>query len=297
MMDKKVHSEDYIAIPSFKNFIIQLFRLTFTVWSILGLAIRKGYMLLIAGTVAGAVVGLLLHLVTPKNFKVSMLVQYTVLDKRAYTNELDQMENLVRTRSYEVIAEDLKVSPMVAENINRIEGLTLDDLSLNKDTSSYPYFKIEVGLKSPYGVDSLQTGLLSFFNDLPYLKKQKEDQIRILKDQLTYIESETGKMDSLKQEYTRSLASMKMVSGVYSNAFDPANIYHQSYQLDTMRASITNWLNSKSQPMVMISGFRATREPQSISRSVSIVVCILSGFLISLFVAVCIELNKKLNGA
>jgi hypothetical protein len=297
-MENKTHSEDYIAVPSFKNVIIRAVRFLFRFWAFLGLTVRKNTVFLIVGAIAGGLVGLALHLVNGKNFKVSMVVNYTALDKRAYTNVLEQLESLVNTRSYETLAGDLKISDVIAENIKTIEGRNLDDLYLGKDTSSYPFFKIVVGLKSPYGADSLQDALLGYFNDLPFLKKQKEDQIKVYKDQLTYIQSENGRMDSLKQEYVHSLANMKIIAGgIYSNAFDPANIYRQSFQLDTMQASINTWLNAKSMPMQLVSGFRTTKTPQSISRTVSIAACIIGGFLFALVLALLGEINKKFNAA
>jgi hypothetical protein len=297
-MENKTHSEDYIAIPSFKNVIIRAVRFLFRFWAFLGLTVRKNAVFLIVGAFAGGLVGLAMHLVNGKNFKVSMVVNYTALDKRPYTNVLEQLETLISTRSYETLASDLKISDVIAENIKSIEGRNLDDVYLGKDTTSYPFFKIVVGLKSPYGADSLQDALLGYFNDLPFLKKQKEDQIKVYKDQLAYIQSENGKMDSLKQEYVHWLSSMKMVSGgIYSNAFDPSNIYHQSFQLDTMQASINTWLNNKSEPIQLVSGFRTTRTPQSISQTVSIAACIIGGFLFALVLALLGEINKKFNAA
>jgi hypothetical protein len=297
MTDKKVHPEDYIAIPNAKSFLINGFRLFFRSLDFLMTTIRKSVVLLVIGMVAGGLVGVILHLLTSKNFSVSMSVQYTTLDKRAYTDILDQMETLIKSRSYETLASDLRVSPSIIENINTVDGATMDNLPLRKDTTSYPFFKIVLGLKSPYGVDSLEGALVNYFNGLPYLKKKKEGEIRVYREQLDYIDSETVKIDSLKKAYTRSLNTTRPVSGVFINGFDPSNIYHQSYQLDTMRASINAWLNDRSQPILLVKGFRATKTPQSISRSASIVVCILAGFLIALIFSLLTEVNKKINGA
>jgi hypothetical protein len=297
-MENKTHPEDYIAIPSFKTFLFKAFRSYFQYTSFISLAIRKNRVLLIAGTLVGALVGVTLHLTMPKNFKVSMVVEYTALDKRAYTNVLEQMGSLVSTKSYQSLAEDLKTSELAAENINSIEGRNLEDVPLYKDTSAYPYFKIVLGLKSPFAADSLQDALLNYFNDLPFLKKLKEDQTQVYKDQLAYIQSENGKMDTLKQEYVHSLASMKITAGgLYSNAFDPANIYKQSYQLDTMKASINTWLSSQTQPLKLVTGFRTTKTPQSISRVISTAACIVGGFVLALIFALMIEIKKKVNVA
>lgn len=297
-MENKTHPEDYIAIPSFKTFLIKVFRSFFQFWAFTLMAIRKNKALLIAGTLVGAFVGVIFHLTVPKNFKVSMVVEYTALDKRAYTNVLDQMAALVNTKTYETLAANLKISGVVAENINSIEARNLEDVPLANDSTNYPFFKIVVGLRSPYGADSLQYALLNYFNDLPFLKKLKEDQSRVYKDQLAFIESETTKMDSLKQEYVHSLASMKLTAGgVYSNAFDPANIYRQSYQLDTMKASINTWLNSKAQPLQLVNGFQTTKRPQSMSRVLSTAACVLGGFIFAVIFALLIEIKKRVDVA
>jgi hypothetical protein len=297
MTEKKFHPEDNIEVPSFKSFVINAFRLFFKLVDILILSLRKGTILLIGGAVAGALVGEVLHLMNKKNFSVAMVVEYTNLDKRTFNDVIEQLGNLVRTSSDEVIAANLKVSQLVSQNINSIAGKTLDGRPLSSDTSSYPFFRIEVGLKSPYGADSLETGLINYFNELPYLKKSKEAQIKVYSDELANADRQAVGIDSLKSAYVHSLNGIKPGSGISISEADPANLFRQAYQLDTMRASLRYWLDSKSQSVVLVRGFQATRSPQSLSAPASIVLCVTLGVLIALIFSMLRQINLKINGA
>ena len=297
MTEKKFHPEDNIEVPSFKSFVINSFRLFFKLMDLLVLSLRKGVVLLIGGALAGALVGVVLHLMNKKNFNVAMVVEYTTLDKRAYTEVINQLGTLVSSRSDEVLAEDLKVSQLVTQNINFIEGKTIDGRSLSSDTSSYPFFQISVGLKSPFGADSLETGLVNYFNGLPYLKKSKEDQTKVYQEELANANSQALSIDSLKSAYVHSISETRPGSGISISEADPANLFKQAYQLDTMRASLRNWLDSKSQPIVLVRGFKATRSPQSLSAPTSVVLCVTLGVLIALIFSFLRQINVRINGA
>lgn len=296
-MEKNVHPEDRIALPSFRSFLVGFFRGVYKLKELLSAAVRKNVLLLVVGSVLGGLLGLLYHFYADKKFRVSMLVEYTTLDKPSYASVLDQLNSLVRTDSRATLANELNISPLLSENISWINGQNIRSLPMDLDSSYYPFFRIVVDLKSPYGADSLGQALLTYINELPFLKKQKEDQIKLYQSQLSYIDQTMTKIDSLNHEYTKTLGTNKMTSGFYNNAFDPANLYVQLYKLDSLRSAIQNWLNNNSRSLKVIKGFRSTTKPITLSRTASITLCILGGFLISLFFAAMMELNKKLNGA
>jgi hypothetical protein len=296
-MENNVHPEDRIAFPSFRSFLVSFFRTVFKMMDLLNVALRRNVLLLIVGAILGGLIGLVYHLYVVKKFRVSMLVEYTALDKPAYASVLDQLNTLVYTDSRSTLATDLKISPLLSENISGISGQNVKGRPMDQDSSFYPFFTIVVDLKTPFGADSLGQALLTYINDLPYLKKQKEDQIRLFQGRLSYIDQTMTKIDSLNHEYVRTLGANKMTSGFYNNAFDPANLYGQSYKLDSLRGAIQGWLNNNSQPVKMVKGFRSTARPITLSRTASIILFILGGFLIALFFATMLELNKKLNGA
>jgi hypothetical protein len=104
----------------------------------------------------------------------------------------------------------------------------------------------------------LQIGLLSYLNGNPYVKQKREGQVAILQQKLLFIESEQQKLDSLKNNYNRMLTGMRMPSGVYNNAMNPAELYEQSFQLASQKEYILNWLNTESKGILLIDGFKHT---------------------------------------
>lgn len=296
-MENNVHPEDRIALPSFRSFLIGLFRTLFKLIELMRAAIRKNVLLLIVGAVLGGLIGLVYHFYVVKKFRLSMLVEYTALDKPSYASVLEQLNTLISTDSRSTLATDLKISPLLSENISGISGQNIRGRAMDDDSSFYPFFNIIVDLKSPYGADSLGLALVSYINELPYLKKEKDDQLKVLQGNLEYIDQQMTKIDSLNHEYARTLGANKMISGFYNNAFDPASLYAQSYKLDSLKGAIHEWINNKSQPLKVVKGFRSTAKPITLSRTASLTLCILGGFLVALFFAMLIELNKKINGA
>jgi hypothetical protein len=296
MTEKDIQSEDYISSAGIKRFIIGLFRAFFRGIALIQTIFKEYYLLLIVGVLVGGLVGLLYHILAGKNYKVSMMVQTNALDKKSYMSVLDQLNFLAASGSQDKIATALDISPLLAENVTKIGGENLLGQPLDIDTTGSGIFRIVIGTKSPYGIDSLGISIINYINRLPYLKRQTEEMVRIWNAQLVFIDGELTRIDSLKRDYTRSLTTTKLVSGYYNNVFDPVSIYKESFSLDSTKGEINRHLIHGAEALSILTNFKATDKPQSLSRTMSIAAWCVSGFLLAFIFGILLEIKKKVNG-
>ena len=82
---------------------------------------------------------------------------------------------------------------------------------------------------------------------------------------INFIDSELVKLDSLKEEYTRSLNSGRFSTNIYNNAFNPADVFVHSSELINQKQLLLKWLNEEYYPMNLIDGFKTVVLPKSMS--------------------------------
>jgi hypothetical protein len=297
MTEKNVQSEDYISFSSLKLFLIRILRFFFTGLKLPGYIFKRHYLLFIAGIIVGGSVGWLYALAVGKNYKVSMIVEYNMLDKTTYRNIVDELEAMIKLGSKDRLAAQLGISPALAENVNSLgtENLIGQSLAGDTTTNRTTMFKIVAELESPRGADSLGEALLAYINGLPYLKGEMEEQMRIRQDQLSFIREEMVRIDSLKRDYLHSLPAAKSVSGHYDIIFDPASIYKQSYSLDSQKAEIRKDMIHQEKALSEITAFKAAEHPNALARSTTMPPFMAAGLVLAFLLGVLQEIKKKVN--
>jgi len=295
MTEKNVSAEDYISFSSLKMFVIHVLRLFFQSLRFTGEIVRKRYILLITGILLGGLLGWLFGFLSGANYKVSMVVEYNVLDKKAYMNIIDQLALLVRSGSQERLAEQLNVSPGLAGNIKSLTTENLLGITLDKDTTTTRLFRIKAELRAPAGADTIADGLLGYINALPYLKREMDEQQRVFRDRLSFLQAEIAGIDSVRNEYAHSLATVKISSGNYSTVFDPASLYKQSNTLDSLQTEIRKYLINRDKALSGITSFRPAGRPQSLSGTILMAIWIVLGWLAAFVIAALLEIKKKIH--
>lgn len=267
MADQDINREDKIAIPGLKAIVKEILILFFGAISFIFFVIRKWKFLMLAGLLLGLIAGYIYYSKKPSYYNVSMVVVFNELTKKTYAEILDQLDQLTTAESSERLARELKVSREVAESIFFIDAKNINNGALRLDTSTKTRqpFKIVLGLTNNNSADTLQTVIINYLNNSPYLKKFKEEQRRNYLDKISFIDRELAKLDSLKSEYTRSLASSGKSATIYNNAFDPAEIYVHSNELVDQKQTMLSALNVESTAVTVIDGFKITSSPQSAS--------------------------------
>ena len=267
MADQNINPEDRIALPGLKAIIKEMLILFFRIISFVNFVVRKWKFMLLSGLILGIVLGYVYYSTKPSFYNVSMVVVYNELTKKTYAEILDQLDRLTTTGSKEELARELKISRETAGSILSINSKNINNEPLRNDTSSKTKqpFKIILALANNKLDDSLQTAIINYINNSPYLKKVKEDQRKNFLNKISFIDRELEKLDSLKNEYTRFLASSKISATFYNNAFNPTDIYVHSSQLVNQKEAMLTSMNIDGTAVSVIDGFKITSTPQSAS--------------------------------
>lgn len=265
MAEQNINQEDQIYIPGIKNFIKQILGLFFWAFSFFALVTNKNKLLLLCGLLIGLISGYIYYSTKPSFYKASMVVVHNELTKKTYAEILDQLDKLTTTGSKQRLAEELKLPVELAGNILSIDAKNINDEPLRKDTSSKikQPFKIIVELKSNRASDSLENAIIDYINNSPYIKRLKEQLNKSYIERISFIEKELSKLDSLKDEYTRFLASSRISATFYNNAFNPTEIYVHSNNLVNQKESFLSLLNVDGTAISVVDSFKVPSFPQT----------------------------------
>ena len=298
MAEQNINHEDQIYIPAIKNIIKQILGLFFWVFSFFVLVANKSKLLLLCGLLIGLISGYVYYTTKPSFYKASMVVIYSELTKKTYAEILDQLDKLTTPGSKQQLAEELKLPVELASNILSIDATNINDEPLREDTSSKirQPFKIIVELKSNEASDNLQNAIINYMNNSPYIKRLKEQQNKSNIEKISFIDRELSKLDSLKDEYTRFLASSRISATFYNNAFNPTDIYIHSNNLVNQKASILNLLNVDGTAISVVDGFKVPSSPQTPSLLIYLLLFGGMGLIAGFILGSLYEAEKKISG-
>jgi hypothetical protein len=294
MDEQNIRSEDYINLAVFKKILIQILLAFFSVFRYIIKVIDKSKLLLIAGLIAGLVVGYSYYSTRAKYFEVSMIVRSGELTNKTMSEIIKQLNTLVTGGSKIKLSRELNISENEAREILFISSSTMTDETLDNDTSTKVHqpFKIIAQINDTDVTDKLQRVIITYLNEKPFLKKRKEDERKTYQDKLAYINSELADLDTLKKTYNHFLASGKISSTIYNNAINPADIYIQSNTLANQKAELLIWLSAESEAVSVIDEFKSTSAPQSYSLTKSLITSVLIFITGSFLLGLIMELNK-----
>jgi len=297
MNEENIQSEDHINLPPLKKIAIQTLRSIFSVIDLFAEVIRKSKLLLLTGLITGLAVGFSYYSSRPPYFEVSMIAESSAAYRKTLSEMIQSLNVLIGSRSQPKLAAMLDISEQQARQISFIEMTNLSNESLENDTSTKynQPFKIIARIHNPVLTDTFQHAIENYLNNKPTLKKVKDDQVRFYNEKLAYTDKELAKLDTLKTEYNRFLASSKITSTYYSNDVDPSTIYKQSTDLINEKGIILYWLSTNSKPVQIIDEFKTPALPQSYSLVKSLSFGALVGLGICFLLGLYIELYRKIR--
>jgi N-methylhydantoinase A/oxoprolinase/acetone carboxylase beta subunit len=293
-MTEQNNNNDDITLSSVKNSFIDLLLALYTILqSIFSFFFRNKVIILVCVVIFGGI-GFLFAMRVKQVYSLKMIVSHSDLTKRTYAEAIDQLNRLAQSRSYKQLGHELNLDEASAENIRTLKTYNMNGDLLLDDTSSTRYlpFMIDAEVFNNSVTDSLQEGLLRYFNDNKYFKGRKEIQKRIYEEKLVFISSELEKLDSLKRQYNQFLESSGKSAVFYNNAFNPAEIYQRSNEYQQQKETVTSWLNNEYQTIKVIEGFKPGLRPVDGFKERIILYFILGGILIGCFLGAFIELQK-----
>jgi hypothetical protein len=297
MNEENIPSEDHIDLPPLKKIAIQILRFIFSVIDLFADVIRKSKLLLLTGLITGLAVGFSYYSSRPAYFQVSMIAQSSSAYRKTLVEMIQSLNGLIGSRSQAKLANELSISEQQARQISLLEMTDLFNESLENDTSTRynQPFKITARIQNSNLTDTFQNAIANYLNNKPSLKSVKDDQVRFYKEKLAYTDKELAKLDTLKTEYNRFLASSKITTTYYSNDVDPSTIYKQSNDLINEKGIILYWLSSYSKPVQIIDEFKSPMSPQSHSLSKSLYLGALIGLGICFLLGLYLQLHRKIR--
>jgi hypothetical protein len=299
MNDNLHSSSDYISLETVKTAVAQLFRFFYRSVNFVVLAIRRWAWLFLACIVFCLSLAYLYTRLIPNYFQTEMMVQPTDLTRKAYAEIITNLNSLISSRSYADLAAELKLKQQEVSKLNSIEAFSIGNEDLSKDTISrlgLP-LKIQVRVKENSVIPALQTGVLGYLNNNPYIKQMRESQKMVFLEKLAFINEEQIKLDSLKDNYNRSLANMRLPTNFYNNGLDPAAIYKHSLDLASQKQAINRWLSTEARGIMMIDGFKTPEHPQSVSRINILLIGMITGILLGFLLCILFALKSWVEKA
>ena len=227
--------------------------------------IFRNKILIICFLIIGVTVGVLRHKTSPAHYNVDMTVRHTELTNQVYGQMIRSLNSLVGSGASETLAQILRLDASMAGQIRSISATELDGKDMLNDTSSLKEgtFIIEMTLSRAEIADTLESALLRYFNDNPFINKLKQDQIQLHSRRLELMDSELQKIDSLTEASIRWLSASKGASNFYNNAFNSADLLKQFSTFADTRQDIEGWLLGKRESLQLIDGVKPTITPAS----------------------------------
>jgi hypothetical protein len=294
MTDPRDNSEDYISLESVKTFFLRLFKGFFGMLDYLSWLLRKYWLLFLLLIFVTTSIGYVLGHIVTFSGDLTLLVKFNDLTPNTYLEIIDPINELATSRAYERLATELGIKEDEAEQISEIsmEKTGKEDVPMD-DTVRRPPFLITIKLRSIAYADVIQSAFISYINNGDYIKQLKDGQLAYYHDELSFIDAELRKLDSLKTEYNRSINSAKNPT-IYYNAFNPADIYLRSAALMDQKGKVDLWFATQQKAMSLIRAVKL--EKVTSKRSFQAIVWgFIIGFLGALLIALYRELRIKIR--
>jgi hypothetical protein len=297
MTDLNKQSEDYISLSTIKNAIWEFIHFVFRFFSFILSAIVRYKYLFFGTIIVSVLLAYLYSTIKSPYYETEMIVQQNNLPRKAYGEIIYNLDALTSSHSYGDLANELKISRDDARHITSMEPLSLSNDPLSQDTSSLVGLplKIKVKVKDNNMIPRLQTALVNYLNNNPFVKNTRESQKMVFTQKLEFIDREQKKLDSLKETYNRTLATMRLPTTFYNNGLDPAEIYKHSMDLASQKAIILRWLNEESNGVLLIDGFKRPENPQSVSRTKIMLFGLIFGLALGLILSILAALKGRMN--
>lgn len=290
---------DFISVSDLKNAALDFFVFIYKFCSFIWNAFKKSAAIVFLFALLGTAGGVGYFLMHQGSYKAQMIVKPNDLTKRTFYEIINNLNTLLVSKSYARLAYTLRVQEHSVRDILRLETTNMTDEPLEKDTSTLlgQPFKIIVHLRDNLVTDTLQNAIFGYLNNNAYLRRLKDGKKLIYQEKLAYINEEQKKLDTLKENYNKSLASSKMPTTFYNNALNPAELFIQSSNLANQKEKIQDWLNNESEAVVLIDGFKSAERPEEISLKSPVAIGLGIGLALGMLIALLRSVKKSLSTA
>jgi len=180
-----------------------------------------------------------LRFIIPPAFQTDGIFVSHTLSGKYCGMMIQSLNELTGGEDIPVLAGQLKVSPVVAAEIQSIKLLPLADTSaLGKRDTVPSFFRVSLVIGQMENIDSIQRGIMSYLESSEYAKKRKEARIRTLEAIRENLLIKTKSLDSVKEIVNSSIIPRSKGQGIIlGEPINPVTIYQaeMAYYQDRLR--------------------------------------------------------------
>ncbi len=286
-MEQKIQSSDDISLHAVKESVLRfLFLVYYFTSGIIGF-FRRHILIFAFSTLLFVGIGAGISFLVKKTYELRMTVVPSEFSRRIYSEQFVKLDKLIKTNSIAQLSKELKSGSEIVKQLSGITCYDIYDESLATDTSTKERepFVVQVKVFNNTISDTLQTLLVNYINNNPFLSERKKIQYKIFEDKLLFVEAEQRKLDSLKAEYNLFMNNSGNKAMFYNNAFNPSDLYSKSNEYQYQKDQINSWFGFEQQPLRVIDGFKPARKADSLSLLQLLVISFFAGFIIASLIA------------
>lgn len=296
--NRESDAADHINMSALKYLGISLLVGFFGFLGFSRLAIRRKRFFLLGCCVVGLGVGMFYHYFAQvKVYQATMVVASNFLPNKDYGGILNGLSFLAKTRSAEKLSAELHLPASYTADLLSIEASNMEGVDLQSDTSGKlgQPFQINFLIASRNDMqDSLQTAVVNYLNNLPYLRALAGSQRTSDSIRLRQLDRDLAELDTLKVSYNRFLGSSRASATVYSDAVNPAEIYGQTGELLDDLHDTRERLEADNGAIMAIDHIKVADSPKSKSLPILLVIFVPGFFLAGFVVALLTEARRRL---
>ena len=211
-----------------------------------------------------------------------------ILNQRTAINIINSIQLDLKKEDYYVVSQKLSVSEEVASNIKKINAEQIFREDENNKKHNTPKFEIHLSVKDNSIIDSVETGLMKYFNTNKYIDNYY-DQYSVTNDQeINSIEDEIKSLQDLRES---SDAKIDMSSISVLSKKGISQVQNQIIELIQMK-SLNTTNKALLKPLSFVQGFFVSQVPERgvlMLGSIAAGVSFLLGIIIAVFKVVYIK--------
>jgi len=215
---------------------------------------------------------------------------FKMMHQRTAINLINSLQSDILKDDYEVLASKLNIVIEEASLIKSIKAEQIFYVSSDNNKYETPKFKIQLSVKDHSIIMLVQSGLLSYFNENPYISNYYSNFQETNNNEILTINDEINTLRSLRlnQNSKIDMSSFNLYSGTNID-----KIQNQIVELTQMR-SVNSTIQLLLKPLSFVQGFSKSQVPGKDILFPTLIAFIIS-FIIAIVIAIFVNVNQIFN--
>ena len=213
-----------------------------------------------------------------------------MMHQRTAINLINSLQSDIQKDDYEVLASKLNIEIKEASLIKGIKAEQIFHISSENSKYETPKFKIQLYVKDHSIIMLVHSGLLSYFNENPYIANCYSNFKETNSLEISTIDNEIMTLRTLRlnQNSKIDMSSFNIYSETNSNG-----IQNQIVELTQMR-SVNSTLQLLLKPLSFVQDFSKSQVSEKVVLLPTLIACVIS-FLIAILIAIFVNVNQIFN--